>query len=80
MATLTIRLSEYQKKQLKSKAGLEGKNVTEFLLEAAGITQQRGTIHEAIKDLEEGRYQDFNSFEKWAADMDNVWNEALNEH
>ena len=69
MATLTIRLSDHQKEQLKNKALLEGKNVAEFLLEAAGITPPKGTIHEAMKDLEEGRYQDFNSldelFQSW---------------
>ncbi|MEL7004032.1 MAG: DUF1778 domain-containing protein [Bacteroidota bacterium] len=67
MATLTIRLSDQQKEQLKNKALLEGKNVTEFLLEAAGGTHQRGTIHEAIKDLEEGRYEEYNSFDELSA-------------
>ena len=69
MTTLTIRLSAEQKRLIKTRAAYEGKTVTELVLESTGVVANQGTIHEAVKDLKNGRYQDFNSldelFQSW---------------
>ena len=64
MTTLTIRLSAEQKRLIKTRAAYEGKTVTDLVLESTGVIKRQGTIHEAVKDLEEGRYQECNSLEE----------------
>lgn len=52
MTTLTIRLTDEQKRLIKMKAIYEGKTVTDFLLEVSGA-KKKGTIYQAMKDLKE---------------------------
>lgn len=75
MATLSLRISDNEKRLIKTRAAYEGKTITQFILEATGV-KKKGTIHEAMKDLEEGRYQDFNSFEEWQKDMEKAFAES----
>ena len=63
MTTLTIRLSAEQKRFIKTRAAYEGKTVSELVLESTGVIKKQGSIHEAVKDLEEGRFEECNSLE-----------------
>lgn len=78
MTTLTIRLSDEEKKTYKSHAALEGVSLTDYVLDSLRKRNQ-GTIYEAMKDLKEGRYEEYNSKKELFASFDSTWEEATNE-
>lgn len=71
MTTITIRLSENEKKFIKMKAAYEGKSITQYILEVSGV-KKRGTLHEAIEDMKNGNYTTHNSLDELFTDMD-LW-------
>ena len=68
MATLTLRVSDYEKQAVKELAAVEGKSMKALLLEAVGI-RKRGTIYEAMRDIEEGNILSYDSADDLIADM-----------
>lgn len=78
MATLTIRVSDEQKRLIKTRAAFEGKTITDFVLESTGAKKQ-GTMHQALKDVEEGNVFSYESIEELFEDLDTTWEEAQNE-
>jgi len=62
MATLTLRVSDYEKQAIKELAIAEGKSMKSLLLEAVGV-KKRGTIHKAMQDIEQGNVYSFESFD-----------------
>ena len=68
MATLTLRVSDYENQAVKELAAVEGKSMKALLLEAVGI-RKRGTIYEAMRDIEEGNILSYDSADDLIADM-----------
>lgn len=79
MTTLTIRLTHEQKRMLKMKAAFHGKTVTDFVLDNTGV-KNKGTMHEAVKDLKKGRHDEFDSLEDLFADWEKAITETSNEY
>lgn len=67
MATLTLRVSDYEKQAVKELAAAEGKSMKSLLLEGVGV-KKRGTIHEAMRDIEEGNVFHYDSVDEFIAD------------
>ena len=74
MATLSLRLSDNQKRMIKMMASYHGKTITEFILEATGVknkkdgAKKRGNIHKAIQDLKNGNSFHYDTLEAFIED------------
>ena len=52
MPTLTLRVSEEQKRAIKARAALEGKTMTQLVVDA--VVVEPGSIHEAMENIQNG--------------------------
>ena len=69
MTTLCLRISDEHKRLIKMQAAYEGKTMTDYVLERT-LPQKKGTIHQALKDLEEENVTRYENVEELFADMD----------
>lgn len=67
MTTLTIRISDEQKRLIKAKAAFQGKTITDFVLEATGVAEKRTsfTTNQNRKIISEEVLQNLQGTDLW---------------